>query len=150
MTDEETLTQEALIKEIAVKHGITVGRDDPILILQTMTARLTDNNAKAQQVMLQQYKEDLEGVALRWGNDAKDKSERILSASLTAGRDVMANLLQDCTKTTTMTVQKEVDQSLSRAGIALGRVEKVAMINLFASAITLMAACAIVVAIVFR
>jgi len=29
-----------LIKEIAVKHGIAVGRDDPIIILQTINNRL--------------------------------------------------------------------------------------------------------------
>lgn len=150
MTDEETLTQEALIKEIAVKHGITVGRNDPILILQTMNARLTDNNAKAQQVMLHQYKEELEGIALRWGNDAKDKSDRILNSSLMATKEVMANTLQDCTKATAMTIQKEVDESLSRANKAMCRVEKVATLNLCASVITFLAACTIVIGILFR
>jgi hypothetical protein len=67
MTDQV----EELIKEIAAKHGIAVSRDDPILILQTINARLMQDSAKAQQVMLDQYKEELEALALRWGNDAK-------------------------------------------------------------------------------
>ena len=133
-----------------MKHGITVGRDDPILILQTMNARLTDNNAKAQQVMLQQYKEDLEGIALRWGNDAKDKSSQILNASLSASKEAMANLLQDGVKSTVMGLKKEVDESLSRASKALRSSEKVAMIHLCASAITFLAACTIVIGILFR
>jgi hypothetical protein len=70
---------EELIKEIAAKHGIAVSRDDPILILQTINARLMQDSAKAQQVMLDQYKEELEALALRWGNDAKTKAERILN-----------------------------------------------------------------------
>jgi hypothetical protein len=73
-----------LIKEIAVKHGIAVSRDDPILILQTINNRLMQDSEKAQQAMLDQYKEELEALALRWGVDAKDKAERILNASLLA------------------------------------------------------------------
>jgi cell division septum initiation protein DivIVA len=77
---------EDLIREIAAKHGIAVSRDDPILILQTINTRLLQDSAKAQQVMLDQYKEELEALALRWGNDARDKAERILNASLAASR----------------------------------------------------------------
>jgi hypothetical protein len=64
---------EELIREIAAKHGIAVSRDDPILILQTINTRLLQDSAKAQQVMLDQYKEELEALALRWGNDARDQ-----------------------------------------------------------------------------
>ena len=78
-----------LIKEIAVKHGIAVSRDDPILILQTINNRLMQDSEKAQQAMLDQYKEELEALALRWGVDAKDKAERILNASLLASKDAM-------------------------------------------------------------
>ena len=141
---------EALIKEISVTHGIAVGRNDPLLMLQTMNARLMDDNAKAQLAMLHQYKEELEGIALRWGNDAKEKSERILNASLTASKEVMATLLQESAKNTALTIKKEVDESLSRAGMALGRAEKVAMMNLCASAITFLAVCAIVIGMLFR
>ena len=141
---------EALIKEISVTHGIVVGRNDPLCMLQTMNARLMDDNAKAQQAMLHQYKEDLEGIASRWGNDAKEKSERILNASLTASKEVMASLLQESAKNTALTIKKEVDESLSRAGIALGRAEKIAMMNICASVITFLAACVVIIDIFYR
>ncbi len=51
-----------LIKEIAVKHGIAVSRDDPILILQTINNRLMQDSEKAQQGMLDHYKEEMEEV----------------------------------------------------------------------------------------
>ena len=35
------------IKEIAVKHGISIGRDDPILVLQTMQERLIEQQKLA-------------------------------------------------------------------------------------------------------
>ena len=35
-----------LIREIAVKHGVALGRDDPILILQTLNAQLLEEGAR--------------------------------------------------------------------------------------------------------
>lgn len=58
---------EAIIKEIAAKHGIAVGRDDPILILQTINEKLMRDSAVAQQAILNTFKEELEDIAHRWG-----------------------------------------------------------------------------------
>ena len=75
---------EELIREIAVKHGIAVGRDDPILILQTINTRLMQDSQAAQQEILDRFKEELEAIAHRWGDDAKGKAERTLNAALAA------------------------------------------------------------------
>lgn len=141
---------ENLVKEIAVKHGVSVGRNDPILILHTLNAKLMDDNLKAQQVMLDQYKEELEGISLRWGNDAKDKSERILNASLAASKDAMTKLLQDSAAITAIAVQKEIDEPLARVGKVLRNTERVATFNLVASCVTFLAACTIIIGMFLR
>ncbi len=138
---------EVLIHDIANKHGIVIGRDDPILILQTMNSKLMEDNAKKQQLMLNQYKEDMEEIALRWGNDAKEKSERILNASLAAAKETMANVLEKSAKTTAMTIQNDMEKLLSHANAALKRIERIAMINFAASALTLLAAGMVVLGI---
>lgn len=61
---------EALIQDIAVKHGVAVGRDDPILILQTLHERLLRDAATAQQDRLDRFQEALEASAQRWGEEA--------------------------------------------------------------------------------
>ena len=66
---------EELIKEIAAKHGIAVSRDDPILILQTINNRLLQDGAEAQQAQLDQFKQEMEALSMRWENDAKGKAE---------------------------------------------------------------------------
>ena len=78
-----------LIKEIAGKHGIAVGRDDPIMMLQTINARLLADSAKAQEAMLERYKEELEALSARWSSDAKAKAERVLNAALEASGNTM-------------------------------------------------------------
>ena len=104
-----------LIREIAAKHGIAVSRDDPILILQTINARLMQDSAKAQQAMPDRYKEELEALALRWGSDVKSKAERILNASLAASKEATAKLMQEGAKEAAASVRGEIDAALRRA-----------------------------------
>ena len=104
---------EELIKEIAAKHGIAVSRDDPILVLQTINNRLMQDSAKAQQIQLDQYKEELEDLALRWGKDAKDKAERILNAALTANKETMSREMQEGARTLAEAVRAELDTELA-------------------------------------
>jgi len=136
MTDQV----EELIKEIAAKHGIAVSRDDPILILQTINARLMQDSAKAQQAMLDQYKEELEALALRWGNDAKAKAERILNVSLTASKEATAKLMQEGAKEAAVSVRGEIDVALRRVADPVRDARRIGALNVAASCITCVAA----------
>lgn len=129
-----------LIKEIAVKHGIAVSRDDPILVLQTINNRLMQDSSKAQQAQLDQFKEELETLALRWGLESKTYAERILNAALAASKDTMNQGMQEAAKSTALAVQGEIDQALSRLSAPVQGAHRIAMINIAASCITLLAA----------
>lgn len=131
---------EELIKEIAAKHGIAVSRDDPILVLQTINNRLMADSSKAQQAQLDQYKEELEGLALRWGNDAKDKAERILNAALAASKEAMSKDMKEGVKAAASAVRSEIDTALAGVARPLRDARRVAMFNVLASCITLVAA----------
>ncbi len=50
MGDDRT---DDLLKEIASKHGVALDREDPILIVQTLHARLLADSQSAQQAMLE-------------------------------------------------------------------------------------------------
>ena len=72
---------EDLIGEVARKHGIAIGRDDPILVLHTMNDRLMRESAAAQQALLDAFKQELEALASRWSMEATDRADRILQAA---------------------------------------------------------------------
>jgi hypothetical protein len=131
---------EDLIQEIAAKHGIVVSRDDPILVLQTMNYRLLQESAQAQQVQLDHYKEELEALSLRWGNDAKGKAERILNLALQASKDAIVQATQHAAATTAATVAVEIDSALTRLRQAVLDAHRVAMLNVVAACITMAAA----------
>ena len=134
MDDPDKIEQ--IVREIATKHGIAVSRDDPILILQTINNRLLLDSANAQQLMLDRYKEELEMIALRWGNDAREKAERILNASLAASKQTMGLMLEEAARKTAETVAAEIELTLARVVRPLQDARRVALLNLVAAVIT--------------
>ena len=136
---------ESLIREIATKHGIAVGRDDPILILQTINNRLLQDGAKAQQDMLEQFKKELEAMAMRWSEDAKNKAERIVNASLNASKESMENMMAQGARDTIKTVRAEIDSSLNRINGPIRDAKKIAVLNVIAGSMTIIAVTAFLV-----
>jgi hypothetical protein len=131
---------EALIREIAQKHGIMVGRDDPILVLQTINHRLMQDSAKAQRAQLESFRQELEALAQRWSLDAREKSERILNASLTVGKQAMGQLMEEGTRTTAHLLADEMEGLLARLAQPVREARQLAVFNIVASCITLLAA----------
>lgn len=129
-----------LIREIAARHGVAVGRDDPILILQTINAQLLEDGQKAQQALLQTHKEELEAIAQRWGGDAKDKAERILTAGLAASKEAMTGMMREGAAVSMASMRTEVDQALGGITQALQQARDMARIHLIAAALTVTAA----------
>jgi uncharacterized protein (DUF2267 family) len=135
---------EELIREIAAKHGIIVTRDDPILVLQTMNNRLLQDSAKAQQAQLDLYKEELEAIALRWQNDAKEKAERILNASLAASKEAMEQIMQAGAESSVTSVRQQVDAALSQIAGPISHANRIGRLNVAASFITMLAAMVVI------
>ncbi|MDX6018617.1 MAG: conjugal transfer protein TraM [Sedimenticola sp.] len=131
---------EETIKEIAAKHGIAVGRDDPILVLQTINERLMQDSAAAQQEILDRFKEELESIAHRWGDDAKSKAERMLNAALTASKEAMASAMKEGATAATVVIQKEIKDAVLQIRQPIGSVRAAATMNIVAAVMTLLAA----------
>ena len=126
-----------LLKEIAAIHGIGISRDDPLLILQTLNKRLMEDNAKVQQEMLDRHKEEIEVLAKRWSDEAKNKAEKILNAALDASQKMMAKAAQEGGSSVAAVVNKEIEGSLNRA---VRTCRGLVIANVIAAAITLVAA----------
>jgi len=138
---------EQLIREIASKHGIAVARDDPILVLQTINHRLLQDSVAAQQAMLDQYKQELEGIGNRWSMDAREKAERVLNAALEASREAMTQFLQTSAKAASIVIKEEIKCTMVGADAAVTRAYQAAFLNVIAACLTI---CAVVLALVFR
>ena len=148
MNDDNVLGE--MIKEIAAKHGIALSRDDPILILQTLNNRLLQDNQKAQQAMLNQYKEELEALSLRWSSDTKEKAERILNASLESSKVAMDQLMQAGTKELLLRFTSSIDESLILISYLIKDTKRIGAMNIIASCITVLAVAALLVSTIYH
>jgi len=106
---------DAAIQQIAVKHGVVLSKDDPILILQTMNDRLTEETRQAQAAMLAQFKEEMESISSQWRDDAKEKAEKIINAALAGSKEAMARLLLESTNISVQSMERMISDSLTEA-----------------------------------
>lgn len=127
---------EEVIQEIAARHGIAVGRDDPILVLQTLNERLLRDSEAAQREILEGFKSELEAIAHHWGEDARSKAERTLNAALAASKEAMA----EGAKAAVGIVQREMNASLATLAVPIREARRVAMMNMLAASLAVIAA----------
>ena len=100
------------IKEIALKHGVALGKDDPILILQTINDRLMQESTDAQQANLNDFKSELEVMLDMWSKEAKNKAERTLNAAIIASKQSITESINENAKITAEIVNREVVKSI--------------------------------------
>lgn len=94
-----------LIKEIAVKHGTSISKDDPILMLHTVNRQLVEDSKKMHQELLMAFKSEIEQCSAKWKEDAHEKAEKILNASLASSKEMMAKLVQQSSEQATQLIQ---------------------------------------------
>ena len=130
------------IKEIAVKHGVSVGRDDPLLILQTMHERLIEQQKRAQQELLAQFKSEIEQISSQWKDDAKEKAENILNSALGASKSSLDEILNNAAKEHTNLIKTEISKSINEIKNLNYETKTISKISFILSSTILIASCA--------
>jgi hypothetical protein len=86
---------EAIIRAVAVNHGIALGRNDPILILHTVNGLLLEEFAKQQEGLIDQFRENLESAANHWSKNMEVKADEILSSTGKSHRQLINELIKN-------------------------------------------------------
>lgn len=143
---------EEVIKEIAIRHGIAVGRDDPIMVLRTINEILLKDSKEAQAELLNSFKSELEEAANRWDIAANDKAQRILNASLDASKNAMATQLEAGVKSSLSEIQNSLkadkDSAIELINRSISETRRIAILNMIAAALTITASIVAVFAII--
>ncbi|HAU0232657.1 TPA: conjugal transfer protein TraM [Legionella pneumophila] len=132
-----------IVQDISVKHGVLLGKDDPILMLQTMNEQLIEENRKAQQDLLVQFREEMESISSQWKDDAREKAEKILNAALASSKEAITRLLNESTKESVQAMQKLILNSLTEAHSLTRKTQKFSQFVLVLSATLFVASCMI-------
>ncbi len=137
MGDDHT---DDLLKEIASKHGVALDREDPILMVQTLHARLLAESRSAQHALLDEYRQTLEAMLERWGAETTAKAERIVTASLTATTETMKTQMATHTTDLANAIRKELTEVVETTEAQMRRATTVGYLNLLAALVTFLSA----------
>lgn len=134
---------ENLIREIAVRNGVAVKKDDPIMIVYTMNNQLLEEGRKSQQEALAAFKSEIELIAHQWEQEATKKSEKILNAALSASKNAMNEHLAEGARRANSAITADI-QKLNKQAEAIAKGARTTAIINLASALTLAAAFAFI------
>jgi hypothetical protein len=140
---------EETIKEIAVKHGIAIGRDDPILILHTLNERLLKETADAQRQIMHEFREELESAAHEWETTAKNIAEKIFNAALTTSNEALKKAITEGGKTAAEVFGREVDAKLVQIGTIMRLSRILVIVNVVAVFMTVLMTVIVAAAILW-
>ena len=136
--------RDTLIKTIALKHGVAVGRDDPILILLTVNEELMRANEAATQELLGRQREHLEAISKRWADDSTARAERFLNIALAETHKAMEQTMASGATVAANALQHELSLALDQVRNQKNRAWLMAALNIASSIITLAAALVVV------
>ena len=102
-----------IVKEIALKHRVALGKDDPILMLYTMNERLIRDMADAQQHIVREFQANIEDSATNWSEDARLKAERTINGALTMTQQAMKEALHEAASSVAASTEKKVNELIS-------------------------------------
>lgn len=93
-TDRSDDGMEAIIHAVAVKHGIALGENDPILVLDTINDLLMKKFAGKQAELLREFQVKLEAAADLWGKNMENKAKDILGSMENSHRHLIDELIE--------------------------------------------------------
>lgn len=137
-------SMDGLIKTIAVRHGVAIGRNDPILVLLTVNEELMRANERAMLNLQGKQKEELEAMSKRWADDSTGRAEKFLNIALEATQQSMVKTMTDGATASVDALHRELASALSHVIKQKNQAWQMAVLNIVASIITLAAAFVVV------
>lgn len=131
---------EELIKQVAAENGVGLSKDDPVMIMHTINARLLKDSEQSQQALLDQFKSEMEVIVSRLSIEAKSQSNSILNAAILSSRSEIEKVMTEQSRIIIEQWQEELNNGFGRVSDAIKSSRIAAILNVIASCITLVAA----------
>ncbi|WP_139559684.1 hypothetical protein [Methylotetracoccus oryzae] len=126
---------DALIGEIATRHGVAVSRDDPVMILATLNERLIEESRDAQRQLLEDFRAEMAGASQRWNQESQLRAQSLLQQAAGSNRAAVAASVQQHRTAVTGAVREEMGAVLA----AVCQLRALLLLQLGVSGLTLTA-----------
>lgn len=123
-----------IMEEVALKHGILLDRDDPILMVYTINQHLMEASARVQQAMLDQHRMELEANMRLWEAQAGRQADKTARVASEYTQELISTVIRS--EAEIALKQLQADSRMRQRGVNL---------NLFASVLTLAAAAIVLI-----
>jgi len=150
MADEVDDRLTSLLAEVARRHGVSLSKDDPILIIETLHARAVNDLAAHMEKELQKFRQGIEAALTSFNKQVESTTEKAINATVERAdkiaRERMAVGVEKQLVEIRSQVQRDIEAPISNA-IArllpyLNRADNVSRLNIMASGMSLLAVAA--------
>lgn len=104
---------DALLREVATRHGLALGRDDPILVLHTLHGVLLRDMASEQHRLLDEFRRDVAAATQSTVQASGERVGRVLRDVLDANREALARVLSEAVEVATRRFDQAVKDRLA-------------------------------------
>ena len=102
-----------IIGEVARRHGVALGKDDPVLILQTLNELLFEDNVKTMkdchETFIQKFMVELENSSKKWTEEARNRAQLVIELAIEASQGVAICAARNELEPLAGVVKKEMD-----------------------------------------
>lgn len=131
MTDLDHFSK--IIERVAAKHGIALTDDDPILMVHTLNEILLEENIKAHQVLLNNFRSTLEENINQWSQATENKANSLLQASSRNTNLLTEQIINSCFESIDQKIESGFNEKIKEIATIVRNTRQAAIINLLAT-----------------
>ncbi|WP_412058693.1 hypothetical protein [Bartonella sp. DGB2] len=135
---------EEVAQLLSRKHGISIGRDDPILMLHTMNEKIKQDNEDQQKKLLKEFQSQLQEIIQNWSEEAKYKAESIINEALRATQEEMRKEAEQATKNISENITNEITYGYEKLADSIQQTRYLTIMNMIIASLTIIATLVVV------
>ena len=128
-----------IIERVAAKHGIALTDDDPILMIHTLNEILLEENIKAHQVLLNNFRSTLEENINQWSQATENKANSLLQASSRNTNVLPEQIINSCFELIDQKIESGFNEKIKEITTIVRNTRQAAIINLLATGLFFLA-----------
>jgi hypothetical protein len=128
-----------IIERVAAKHGIALTDDDPILMIHTLNEILIEENNKAHQVLLNQFRSTLEENIHLWSQTTESKANSLLQANSRNTHQLTEHIINTCFESINQKIESSFNNKLKEISSLAQNIRQAAILNLLATGLFFLA-----------
>lgn len=122
-----------IMAAIAAKHGVALSEDDPILMVYTLNEILLQENNKAHQMLLNDFRSILEDNIHHWLRATESRANLLSQANSRNTHQLSEQVVNACLESIDQRIESSFNEKLKEIAVLSRNIRQAALINLWAT-----------------